>query len=66
MPGHDIVVVGFSAGGIDPLQTLVADLPGDFRASIFVVHHFPAIAPVARPGHHLLQRDRRIRLTGPA
>src|SRR4051812_42171618 len=39
MPAHDIVVLGFSAGGIDPLQQLVADLPIDFPASIFVVHH---------------------------
>jgi two-component system chemotaxis response regulator CheB len=93
MPAHDIVVVGFSAGGIDPLQRLVADLPSDFPASIFVVHHFPpmsisalpsiltragslpALQPadgdeivpgriyVARPDHHLLVGDNRIRLT---
>ena len=42
MPGRDIIVVGFSAGGIDPLMQLVADLPTDLPASIFVVHHFPA------------------------
>jgi two-component system chemotaxis response regulator CheB len=93
MPGHDIVVIGFSAGGIDPLQQLVADLPSDFPASIFVVHHFPpmsisalpsilarsgrlpALQPadgdeivpgriyVARPDHHLLIGDNRVRLT---
>lgn len=93
MPGHDIVVVGFSAGGIDPLQRLVAELPSDCPASIFVVHHFPAtsitalpgilsragslpalqpadgdeIVPgriyVARPNHHMLLQDNRIRLT---
>jgi two-component system chemotaxis response regulator CheB len=44
MPGHDIVVVGFSAGGIEPLQQLVADLPSDFPASILVVHHFPPMS----------------------
>jgi len=43
MTGHDIVVIGFSAGGIDPLQQMVADLPRDFPAAILVVHHFPAM-----------------------
>ncbi len=42
MAGHDIVVLGFSAGGIDPLQHLIAGLPPDFPASIFVVHDFPS------------------------
>jgi two-component system chemotaxis response regulator CheB len=49
MPGRDIVVVGFSAGGIDPLQQLVADLPSDFPASILVVHHFPPMSISALP-----------------
>jgi two-component system chemotaxis response regulator CheB len=42
MHGHDIVVLGFSAGGIDPLLQIVAGLPSDLPASVFVVHHFPA------------------------
>jgi two-component system, chemotaxis family, protein-glutamate methylesterase/glutaminase len=41
MPGRDVVVVGSSAGGIDPLMRLVADPPPDFPATIFGVHHFP-------------------------
>jgi two-component system chemotaxis response regulator CheB len=41
MQGHDIVVIGFSAGGIEPLLQLVADLPSDLPAALFVVHHFP-------------------------
>jgi two-component system, chemotaxis family, protein-glutamate methylesterase/glutaminase len=49
MPGHDIVVVGLSAGGIDPLLHLVADLPRDLPASLFVVHHFPAQSVSALP-----------------
>ena len=49
MPGRDIVVVGFSAGGMDPLMQLVAVLPPDFPASIFVVHHFPAQSVSALP-----------------
>jgi two-component system, chemotaxis family, protein-glutamate methylesterase/glutaminase len=49
MPGHDIAVVGFSAGGIDPLLQMVADLPRDFPAAMFVVHHFPAQSISALP-----------------
>ena len=49
MPGHDIVVIGFSAGGIDPLCQLVADLPRDFPASLLVVHHFPPQSVSALP-----------------
>lgn len=49
MNGHDIVVVGFSAGGIDPLLRLVGDLPSDLPASVFVVHHFPAHSISALP-----------------
>lgn len=49
MSGHDIVVVGFSAGGIDPLRRMVADLPRDFPAAMFVVHHFPPQSISALP-----------------
>lgn len=49
MSGHDIVVVGFSAGGIDPLLQMVAELPPDFPAAVFVVHHFPAQSISALP-----------------
>jgi two-component system, chemotaxis family, protein-glutamate methylesterase/glutaminase len=49
MPGHDIVVVGFSAGGIDPLLQMVAALPRDLPAALFVVHHFPPQSVSALP-----------------
>ena len=39
MQGHDIIVIGASAGGIQALQELVADLPADLPASLFVVVH---------------------------
>ncbi len=37
--GHDIVVVGASAGGVEALRTLVGRLPADFSGSIFIVLH---------------------------
>ncbi len=39
---HDIIVVGASAGGVEALRAIVADLPGDLPASIFAVLHFSA------------------------
>jgi two-component system chemotaxis response regulator CheB len=37
--GRNIIVVGTSAGGVDAVDRLVAQLPGDLPASIFVVQH---------------------------
>jgi two-component system chemotaxis response regulator CheB len=37
--GHDIIVVGTSAGGLEALDTLVGGLPTDLPASVFVVQH---------------------------
>lgn len=39
MPGHDIIVVGASAGGVEALTRLVADLPKDLPAAVFIVIH---------------------------
>jgi len=40
-PGRDIIVIGASAGGVDALQRLVAGLPPELPAAIFVVIHQP-------------------------
>jgi two-component system chemotaxis response regulator CheB len=37
--GHDIIVVGASAGGLEALDDLIGQFPADFGASIFVVQH---------------------------
>ena len=42
---RDIVVIGGSAGSLEALLTIVARLPSDFPASIFVVMHVPADHP---------------------
>jgi two-component system, chemotaxis family, protein-glutamate methylesterase/glutaminase len=42
MPGHDILVIGASAGGVEALSELVKGFPRDIPASIFVVLHLPA------------------------
>ena len=42
MAGHDIIVIGASAGGMEALKVLVAGLPPDLPAAVFVVWHLPA------------------------
>jgi two-component system chemotaxis response regulator CheB len=39
MATHDIIVVGASAGGVEAISTIVAGLPRDLRAAVFVVLH---------------------------
>ena len=54
MPGHDIVVVGASIGGLEALRSLVADLPHDLPAAVFVVWHIAPESPALLP--EILQR----------
>jgi two-component system chemotaxis response regulator CheB len=37
--GHDIIVIGASSGGVRVLQRIMADLPHDLPAAVFVVMH---------------------------
>lgn len=41
MAGHDIVVIGASAGGVEALAELFSQMPPDVPASFFVVLHVP-------------------------
>jgi two-component system chemotaxis response regulator CheB len=42
MQGHDIIVVGGSAGGVDAISAIVRGLPANFRGAVFVVVHMAA------------------------
>jgi two-component system chemotaxis response regulator CheB len=37
--GHDIVVLGGSAGGVEAMQQIVAAFPSDLKAAVFIVIH---------------------------
>lgn len=49
LPGHDIIVVGASAGGVEALSNLVRGLPADFPAAVFAVLHIPSQSPSLLP-----------------
>jgi two-component system chemotaxis response regulator CheB len=90
--GHDVIVIGASAGGVEALRTLVSGLSADLPAAVFVATHLAAEGPgllphilarssplpvqeasdgahvergrvyVARPDHHLMIEDSRMRV----
>lgn len=46
---RDIVTVAASAGGLEPLRTMLAGLPADLPASVLVVLHIPVTGGRALP-----------------
>lgn len=42
MAGHDIIVIGTSAGGLKALRAVLKELPAEIGAAIFVVQHLAA------------------------
>ncbi len=49
MPGHDVIVIGASAGGIEASRELVAGLPADLAAAVFLVLHLAPGRPSSLP-----------------
>lgn len=43
--GHDIIVMGASSGGVEALPRLIASLPSDLPASVFIVLHVSPQGP---------------------
>jgi len=59
MPGHDIIVIGASAGGVAAATAIVGGLPEDLPAAVFVVLHISPHMPSHLAG--ILDRAGRIR-----
>ncbi|MEH1800810.1 MAG: chemotaxis protein CheB [Nostoc sp.] len=49
MPGHDIIVIGTSAGGLKALGAIVGTLPTSIDAVVFIVQHLAADKPSILP-----------------
>ncbi len=64
MPGHDVIVVGASAGGVEALVTLAGSMPADLPAALFLVLHIPAESPSLLPD--ILNRSGPLRASHPA
>ena len=60
MPRSDIIVIGGSAGAVEPLKTLIEALPGDLAAAVCVVVHIPPSSPGRLP--EILQRHAAVRV----
>ena len=55
MATRDTIVIGASAGGVQALTKLVAELPAGLPAAVFIVLHIPSNAPSLLPC--ILSRD---------
>jgi two-component system chemotaxis response regulator CheB len=55
MQGHDIIVIGASAGGVEALTQLVRTLPVDLPATVFIVLHISPHSRSVLPS--ILQRN---------
>ena len=60
MATRDTIVIGASAGGVQALLTLVADLPRNLPAAVFIVLHVSANAPSLLPS--LLERQSKLKV----
>ena len=60
MATRDTIVIGASAGGVQALSKLVADLPEDLPAAVFIVLHIPSDAPSFLPD--ILSRESKIKI----
>jgi two-component system chemotaxis response regulator CheB len=49
LQGHDIIVVGASAGGVEALSQLARGMPRDLPAAVFIVLHVSARSPSIMP-----------------
>lgn len=58
MATRDTIVIGASAGGVQALSELVAALPADLPAAVFIVLHIPPNAPSLLP--IILARDAKL------
>jgi two-component system, chemotaxis family, protein-glutamate methylesterase/glutaminase len=58
--GHDIIVIGGSAGGIPPLRSLLSKIPADLPAAFFVVIHTAESGRYMLP--EVLQRDTALKV----
>ena len=54
MPGHDLILLGASAGGVEAVSAVVAGLPADLNAAVCVVMHLRPDAASHLP--HILAR----------
>jgi two-component system chemotaxis response regulator CheB len=61
--GHDIIVIGASAGGVETLVKLTRNLPGDIPAALFIVLHVPPDSPSLLPG--ILNRHGQLKAIHP-